>query len=184
MRTLRILVAVGVVSAAVLVTALPAAAGGGKEVIRTGNCSGSADWKLKVKLDDGRIDTEFEVDQNVNGQRWRVVLRRDGVRFFRGIRTTHAPSGSFTVDRRPPTPRALTGSPPAPSTCSRARSAGPRRRSTASPASAAGAAAAGALPARELLSALVGTIPLALLVMALPLRRVVRLRPGEALRYA
>jgi len=36
MRTLRILVAVGVVSAAVLVTALPAAAAG-QEVIRTGN---------------------------------------------------------------------------------------------------------------------------------------------------
>jgi len=103
MRTLRILVAVGVVSAAVLVTALPAAAAG-QEVIRTGNCSGSADWKLKVKLDDGLIDTEFEVDQNVNGRRWRVVLRRDGVRFFRGIRTTHAPSGSFTVERRTANP--------------------------------------------------------------------------------
>jgi hypothetical protein len=101
MRTLRILVTTAAVAASVLVVALPASAGGGKEVLRTGNCSGSADWKLKLKLDDGRIETEFEVDQNVNGQRWRVVLRRDGVRFFRGIRTTHAPSGSFTVERRP-----------------------------------------------------------------------------------
>jgi hypothetical protein len=101
MRTLRILVTAAAVAASVLVVALPASAGGGKEVLRTGNCSGSADWKLKLKLDDGRIETEFEVDQNVNGQRWRVVLRRDGVRFFRGIRTTHAPSGSFTVERRP-----------------------------------------------------------------------------------
>jgi hypothetical protein len=103
MRTLRILVTAGVVSAALLVAALPAGAAG-QEVIRTGNCSGSADWKLKVKLDDGLIDTEFEVDQNVNGRRWRVVLRRDGVRFFRGIRTTHAPSGSFTVERRTANP--------------------------------------------------------------------------------
>jgi hypothetical protein len=101
MRTLRILVTSVAVAAAVLVVAMPAAAGGGPEVIRTGNCSGSADWKLKLKLDDGRIETEFEVDQNVNGQRWRVVLRRDGTRFFRGIRTTHAPSGSFEVNRRP-----------------------------------------------------------------------------------
>jgi hypothetical protein len=99
MRTFGILAAVAVAATALLVTALPAAAGG-PEVIRTGNCSGAADWKLKVKLDDGLIDAEFEVDQNVNGQRWRVVLRRDGVRFFRGIRTTHAPSGSFTVERR------------------------------------------------------------------------------------
>jgi hypothetical protein len=99
MRTFGILAAVAVAATALLVTALPAAAGG-PEVIRTGNCSGAADWKLKVKLDDGLIDAEFEVDQNVNGQRWRVVLRRDGARFFRGIRTTHAPSGSFTVERR------------------------------------------------------------------------------------
>ena len=35
-----------------------------------------------------------------------------------------------------------------------------------------------------LLVTALGTIVLALLVLALPLRRVVRLRPGEALRYA
>ena len=103
MRTLGILAAVAALAAALLVAAAPAAAGG-PEIIRTGNCSGSADWKLKVKLDDGLIDTEFEVDQNVNGRRWRVTLRRDGVRFFRGIRTTHAPSGSFTVERRTANP--------------------------------------------------------------------------------
>ena len=41
----------------------------------------------------------FEVDQNVNGQKWRVALKRNGHRFFRGVRTTHAPSGSFDVER-------------------------------------------------------------------------------------
>jgi hypothetical protein len=88
------------VAVVALTTAMPAAAKSDKEVIRVGNCSGSADWKLKLKFDDGRIETEFEVDQNRNGQRWRVVLKRDGNRFFRGIRTTHAPSGSFEVERR------------------------------------------------------------------------------------
>jgi putative ABC transport system permease protein len=39
-------------------------------------------------------------------------------------------------------------------------------------------------PPWNIVLALVGTIVLALVVMALPLRRVVRLRPGEALRYA
>jgi hypothetical protein len=100
---MRILVALGVATLAamaVLVGALPAAAGG-QEVIRSGSCSGNADWKLKAKPDDGRIEVEFEVDQNRNGQRWRVVLRRDGDRFFRGVRETHAPSGSFEVSRRP-----------------------------------------------------------------------------------
>lgn len=39
-------------------------------------------------------------------------------------------------------------------------------------------------PPWNIVLALVGTILLALLVLALPLRRVVRFRPGEALRYA
>ncbi len=69
-------------------------------VIRTGSCSGNADWKLKAKQDDGRIEVEFEVDSNVNGQTWGVRLKRDGNVFFRGSRTTKAPSGSFSVERR------------------------------------------------------------------------------------
>lgn len=101
---MRKLVALGLAAlttAVILVSAVPAAAGGGdREVIRRGSCSGATDWKLKLKLDDGRIETEFEVDQNRVGKRWRVVLKRDGVRFFRGIRTTRAPSGSFSVERR------------------------------------------------------------------------------------
>lgn len=99
MRTLVALGLVAIATTVILVAALPAAAGG-QEVIRSGSCSGSADWKLKLKLDDGKIETEFEVDQNVNGERWRVVLKRDGNRFFKGVRTTHAPSGSFSVERR------------------------------------------------------------------------------------
>ena len=65
-------------------------------VTRTGVCSGlGANWKLKAKHDDGRVETEFEVDQNVNGRRWNVVIRRNGVVVFRGARVTRAPSGSF-----------------------------------------------------------------------------------------
>jgi hypothetical protein len=101
MRKLVGLGLAAIVTAVVLVSAVPAAAGDDREVIRTGNCSRASDWKLKLKLDDGRIETEFEVDQNRNGQRWRVVLRRDGAVFFRGIRTTRPPSGSFEVERRP-----------------------------------------------------------------------------------
>jgi hypothetical protein len=101
---MRVLASLGFTTIAaviLLVAAMPAAAAGGKEVVRSGSCSGGSDWKLKLKLDDGRIETEFEVDQNVNGQDWRVTLKRNGSRFFRGIRTTHAPSGSFEVNRRP-----------------------------------------------------------------------------------
>ena len=70
-------------------------------VTRTGVCSGlGANWKLKAKHDDGRVETDFEVDQNVNGRRWNVVIRRNGVVVFRGSRITRRPSGSFSVNRR------------------------------------------------------------------------------------
>jgi hypothetical protein len=73
--------------------------GGGRLVVRSGSCSAASDWKLKVKSDDGRLETEFEVDQNRVGKRWRVTLIRNGGTVFTGIRTTVAPSGSFTVRR-------------------------------------------------------------------------------------
>lgn len=70
-------------------------------VMRTGVCSGlGASWKLKAKHDDGRVETEFEVDQNRNGRRWNVVIKRNGVVVFRGSRITRPPSGSFSVNRR------------------------------------------------------------------------------------
>jgi hypothetical protein len=100
---MRNLVALGLalLTALLVLVAAPSAAAGDddREVIRRGGCSGAADWKLKTKRDDGGLEVEFEVDQNRNSQRWRVVLRRDGNRFFRGIRTTRRPSGSFEVER-------------------------------------------------------------------------------------
>jgi hypothetical protein len=100
MRTLAMLALAALVAAVGLVGAAPAVASGDADIIRRGSCSGSADWKLKLDLDDGRIETELEVDQNRTGQRWRVVLKRDGNRFFKGVRTTHGRSGSFEVDRK------------------------------------------------------------------------------------
>jgi hypothetical protein len=86
-----------------LVVALPAVAPAKNNpgVMRTGVCSGlGASWKLKAKHDDGRVETEFEVDQNRSGRRWNVVIRRNGVVVFRGSRITRPPSGSFSVNRR------------------------------------------------------------------------------------
>ena len=71
----------------------------GTEVIRTGSCTGVSDWKLKAKPDDGRLEVEFEVDQNVNGKTWNVKLKKNGNVFWQGQRTTQAPSGSFSVTR-------------------------------------------------------------------------------------
>jgi hypothetical protein len=66
----------------------------------TGTCTGRSRAKLKVKPDDGRLETEFEVDQNRNGVRWRVTLRRNGAVAVTTRATTRAPSGSFSVERR------------------------------------------------------------------------------------
>jgi len=66
----------------------------------SGTCTGRSSAKLKVKPDDGRLETEFEVDQNRNGVRWRVTLRRNGAVAVRTRATTRAPSGSFSIERR------------------------------------------------------------------------------------
>jgi hypothetical protein len=87
--------------AAALLVAAPALGGNDRdrEVLRTGNCSGGSDWKLKAKLDDGRLEAEFEVDQNRVGRRWRVTIVHNGRSVFSGSRRTLAPSGSFEVRR-------------------------------------------------------------------------------------
>ena len=73
---------------------------GDGRVQRTGDCSANSNWKLKAKPDDGRLEVEFEVDQNRNGVRWSVVLKRNGNTSLETTRATRAPSGSFTVEKR------------------------------------------------------------------------------------
>jgi hypothetical protein len=93
-----LLALIGAVSVLAVVVAPLAMAKDG-DVIRSGSCSAASDWKLKLSREDGRIEVEFEVDQNKVGDTWRVAMRRDGVVFFRGERVTKAPSGSFEVRR-------------------------------------------------------------------------------------
>jgi hypothetical protein len=62
--------------------------------------NGSADWKLKVKTDDGRLEVEGEVDSNTSGQRWTWKLKDNGKRVARGSATTGGRSGSFDVERK------------------------------------------------------------------------------------
>lgn len=88
--------ATGVMATGMFVTA-PFVAAKGTDVVKTGNCSMSSDWKLKVGPDNGRLEVELEVDQNRNGQPWNVTLKHNGSVFFSGQRTTQAPSGSFSV---------------------------------------------------------------------------------------
>jgi hypothetical protein len=76
-----------------------ASAKGGPGVKVNGVCTKSASAKLKLSQDNGRVEIEFEVDQNRNGVPWKVTMRRDSSLVASATATTHAPSGSFTVRR-------------------------------------------------------------------------------------
>lgn len=88
----------GILVCAALVLA-PAAFAKGKEVRVRGTCTNASTSKLKLKEEDGRLEVELEVDQNRNGVRWVVELRRGTVVLARGTRVTRRPSGSFAFRR-------------------------------------------------------------------------------------
>jgi hypothetical protein len=87
-----------VVGAALVVggTALPAAAKDG-DVVKRATCSGTSVTTLKLSAEGRRIETEFEVDSNRNGQRWSVAIYRNGTKSVSTAAVTKAPSGSFSV---------------------------------------------------------------------------------------
>lgn len=69
------------------------------DVRRSGTCSKASSAKLKLSAEHARIETEFEVDQNRTGVRWKVTIRRNGAPAAQATATTRAPSGSFSVRR-------------------------------------------------------------------------------------
>lgn len=87
-------------AAALLAVPVASAKGGHHRGITVrGTCSQQSTSKLKLSRDDGRIEVEFEVDQNRNGVPWKVTLRRNGTRVASLTAKTRAPSGSFEVRR-------------------------------------------------------------------------------------
>jgi len=81
-------------------TASPASPAKSGAVRTHGGCGGPAVWKLKAQPDNGRIQLEAEVDSNHVGQVWDWTIKHNGSIASKGSSTTHAPSGSFTVNRR------------------------------------------------------------------------------------
>jgi hypothetical protein len=99
-RPINTMLAALVTTAAVAAVAVPAALakdGGGTRV--AGMCTSAATAKLKLGAEDRGIEVEFEVDQNRNGVPWRVTLRRNGSVVVSTTIRTHAPSGSFSLNR-------------------------------------------------------------------------------------
>jgi hypothetical protein len=83
--------------AAVALVAVPATGAKDGDVLVQGRCTGATTSKLKLSDEDGRIEVEFEVDQNRNGVRWSVTLRRPTAVLVRTTRVTRGPSGSRRV---------------------------------------------------------------------------------------
>ena len=90
--------ALALVAATTLIPAASAEAKDG-DIIKRGNCSGRADWKLKASPENGRIEVEGEVDSNRVGQKWSWKIKHNGSLSASGTKTTVAPSGSFEVRR-------------------------------------------------------------------------------------
>ena len=87
---------------AIMAALAPIAFASDDEVRASGKCTGASSAKIKLKPDDGRLEVEFEVDQNKSGQRWTVKLKDHSDVVFRGRAKTRGPSGSFSVERRIP----------------------------------------------------------------------------------
>jgi hypothetical protein len=86
---------IALVGLALALVAAPAGVAKDGDVLVRGTCTGATNSKLKLSEEDGRIEIEFEVDQNRNGVRWNVSLFQDGRRIARMTRVTRGPSGSF-----------------------------------------------------------------------------------------
>jgi osmotically-inducible protein OsmY len=91
--TTALIASAGIASAA-------SASGGGDDIRNAGTCTDSSSSKIKVKADDGRIEVEFEVDQNKTGENWKVKIKDNGSTAFSGSATTRGASGSFSVERK------------------------------------------------------------------------------------
>jgi hypothetical protein len=93
MKLTATIVVTGIVGA--LLALAPAALAKDGDVRVAGPCTKASSSKLKLSREDAGTEVEFEVDQNRNGVRWRVVLFRNGTQVASRVRVTRAPSGSF-----------------------------------------------------------------------------------------
>ena len=68
-----------------------------RDVEVAGTCTMGSTAKLDLSEEDGRVEVEFEVDENRVGSRWGVVIARNGTRVVSRAAVTRRPSGSFEV---------------------------------------------------------------------------------------
>ena len=85
-----------------IAAAAPAANASAAAVTKSGTC-GSHTWSLVLNHDHGRIEADYKLNNVSAGSTWRVVMKDNGVRFFRGTRTAtaerHIEVDTFTRNR-------------------------------------------------------------------------------------
>jgi hypothetical protein len=94
-KRIGMLVVLAAVTGLALAVAPVGSAKNREDVLVSGTCTKSTSAKLKLSEENGRIEVEFEVDQNRVGVRWNVVLRQNGRVVRRVTRVTGGRSGSF-----------------------------------------------------------------------------------------
>jgi hypothetical protein len=88
MRKSVITTAIAFVATIALLIPAGAASAGGVEKDRHGRCQPKGRWELSLDKEGGRIEVDLEVTSGPAGQRWKVVMRHDGAKFFDGSRVT------------------------------------------------------------------------------------------------
>jgi hypothetical protein len=66
--------------------------------VTKGRCGGASTWKLTLKFDAGRVESDAEVQTPTAGQGWAFRMIDNGVRFGSGNKTTIA-DGSWSATR-------------------------------------------------------------------------------------
>jgi hypothetical protein len=82
------MIAIAAVAAVALTLPASAASADGVEREKRGTCDPSGRWELSLDKEHGKIDVDFEVTSKRAGQRWKVVLRHDGSKFYEGTKVT------------------------------------------------------------------------------------------------
>jgi hypothetical protein len=95
MTKLSMGVTAGLLAAMLALVAAPGGIAKDGDVLVAGTCTGESTSKIKLSEENGRIEVEFEVDQNQNGVRWTIVLTQNRRQIARMTRVTRGPSGSF-----------------------------------------------------------------------------------------
>jgi hypothetical protein len=94
-RSLAAATAAALAAGALTVVGAGTATAKSPRVIETKDCNGIA-TKLKLSPEDGRMEVEYELDQNRTGRTWALRLVQNGSKVAAARRTTRGPSGSLT----------------------------------------------------------------------------------------